>query len=74
MTTHSASITFPQTSPIATRWATVFTLFIASLAFMAVGVSHGWSIAISVGAIAAGVVAVNAIIIAVREALHLTDN
>lgn len=74
MTTHSASITIPRTSPVAARWATIFTLFIAALAFMAVGVSYGWSIAISGGAIAAGVIAVNAIILAVREALHLTEN
>ncbi|MDO5719938.1 MAG: hypothetical protein Q4P05_04325 [Actinomycetaceae bacterium] len=74
MTTHSASITLPQTSAVATRWATIFTLFIAALAFMAVGVSHGWSFAISGGAIVAGVVAVNAIVLAVREALHMTDN
>ncbi|MDO5728274.1 MAG: hypothetical protein Q4P71_01455 [Actinomycetaceae bacterium] len=70
MSTHSTSINLSDFAPRFGLWVITIALFFVALSITAVGLSVGNTTLIAVGSIFAGVVAVNAFVEAVREALH----
>lgn len=70
MSTHSTSINFADFAPRFGLWIITLALFFVALGITAVGLSAANTTLIALGSIFAGVVTVNALIEAVREALH----